>query len=157
MLCLLAQTYKPCTSIQISQEILSAWPVDGDFTDLNEDFHVILEDEIIEDTTNPTTNDHPILDTNGGDAGPDEFQNSVEEIENLEVLFNVSDGENVQVEIAQHDVSTVEDDVSRFCSPRTAVPTPPDHNPPTTATFQKTDVIPLDGYANMTTTKWAWA
>ena len=53
VLCLLAQTYEPWTSIQISQENLSTWPVNGDLIDLNEDFHVTLEDEIIEDTTNP--------------------------------------------------------------------------------------------------------
>ena len=47
MLCLLAQTYEPWTSIQTSQENLSAGPVNGDLIDLNEDFHVTLEDEII--------------------------------------------------------------------------------------------------------------
>ena len=80
VLCLLVQACEPWASIQISQENLSAWPVDGDFTDLNEDFHVILEDYIIEDTTNPTTNDHTVLDTNGEDACPAELKNSVEEI-----------------------------------------------------------------------------
>ena len=153
----MSQTCEPWTSIKISQENLSAWPVDGYLTYLNEYFHVILEDEIIEDTTNPTTNDHPVLDTNGDDAGRAKLQNSVKEIETLEGLLNVYDGKNVQGAIAQHSVSAVEDAVYRLCSPRAAVPTPPDHNPPTTATFQQTDVIPLDGYANMTTTKWSWA
>ena len=69
----------------------------------------------------------------------------------------MSYGNNVQGAIAQHSVSAVEDAVYRLCSPHAAVPTPPDHNPPTTATFQQTDVIPLYGYTNMTTTKWAWA
>ena len=69
----------------------------------------------------------------------------------------MSDGNNLQGAIAQHAVSTVEDSVARFFSPRAAVPTPPDHNPPTTATFQQTYVIILDGYANMATTKWSWA
>ena len=41
VLFLLAQTCEPWTSIQISQDNLSAWPVNGDLTDLNEDFHVI--------------------------------------------------------------------------------------------------------------------
>ena len=157
MLCLLAQTCEPWTSIQIIQENFSAWPVDRDLTDLKEDFHAILEDEIIEDTTNPTTNYHPVLDKNGYDDGPAELQNSVKEIETLEGLVNVSDGNNVQGEISQHVVSEVEDSVARLCSPHAAVTTPPDHNPPTTATFQKTEVIPLDGYDNMTTTKWSWA
>ena len=62
---------------------------------MNEDFHAILEDEIIEDTTNPTTNDHPVLDTNGDNAGPAELKNSVIEIETLEVLINVSGANNV--------------------------------------------------------------
>ena len=53
VLFLLAQTCEPWTSIQISQDNFIAWPVNGYLTDLNEDFHVILEDEIIEDTTNP--------------------------------------------------------------------------------------------------------
>ena len=69
----------------------------------------------------------------------------------------MSDVNNVQGEISQHVVSEVEDSVARLCSPHAAVTTPPDHNPPTTANFQKTDVISLDGYANMNTTKWVWA
>ena len=85
------------------------------------------------------------------------MKNSTKEIETLDGFVNVSDVKNVQGAIAQHAVSTVEDSVARFFSPRAAVPTPPDHNPPTTATFQKTDVFPLDGYANMNTTKWAWS
>ena len=157
MSCLLAQTCEPLTSIQISQEKLSALPVNRDLIDLNEDFHVILKDEIIEDTTNPTTNDHPVLEINGDDAGPAELQNSVEEIETLEGLVNVSDGNNVQGAIAKHAVSAVEDSVARLCSPHAEVPTPPDHNHPTTATFHQTNVISLDGYDNMNTTKWAWA
>ena len=151
------QTCEPWTSIQISQDNFIAWPVNGYLTDLNEDFHVILEDETIEDTTNPATNDHPVLETNRDDAGPSEFQNSVEEIKKLEGLVNVYDGNNVQGLISQHAVSVVEYAVARLCYPHATVPTPPDHNPPTTTTFQQTDVIPLDGYANMTTTKWAWA
>ena len=69
----------------------------------------------------------------------------------------MSDGNNVKEAIAQHVVYAVEDDVVQLCPPHAAVPTPSDHNPPTTVIFQQTDVIPLDVYANMTTTKWAWA
>ena len=69
----------------------------------------------------------------------------------------MSDGNNVQGAIVQHAVSTVEDAVAQLCNTHVAVPSPPDHNPPTTSTFHQTDVIPLDGYANTTTTKWAWA
>ena len=54
-------------------------------------------------------------------------------------------------------MSAVEDSVDRLCSPHVAVPNQPDHNPPTTATFQHADVIPIGGYDNMNTTKWAWA
>ena len=135
VLCLLDQTCEPWTSIQIIQENLSACPFDGDLTDLNEDFHETIEDEIIEDTANPTTNDHPVLDTNGDVSGPAELQNPVKEIETLEGLVNLSDGNNMQGEIAQHAVYEVEDAVARLGSPHAALPTPPDHNPPTTATY----------------------
>ena len=69
----------------------------------------------------------------------------------------MSDCKNVQGAIAQHAVSEVEYSVARLCSPHASVPTPPDHNPPTTATFQHADVIRIGGYDNMNTTKWAWA
>ena len=180
---LLRATGHEAWDIQIDQSNLDAWPAEGDLCELNSNLIILERDEngniLDEDGNNVSnaedpnamatdppsnaedpnamaTNPPAPLDSDGTNQGPAPLQNSVIPEENFEGVMNVIDttnaGETALV------VDAVQQAVQRVLNPDTLTESQYNFNADrTSVTFNQSDVLPTDGFADMNKTKYAWA
>ena len=96
----------------------------------------------------------PELNLDGNDAGPAPLQNSVVPEETFEGVVNVADTNTANGGNADMMVTAIHGAVTSI---RNNVPQPQLTPNQTTATFAHNDVLPVSGFANMSSTPYAWA
>jgi hypothetical protein len=156
LLVLLSSTCEPWTSITIDNDRLYQWPAEGDLALLNPETQLNVDDE---DSSAPDDEspDPPLFDTDGPDSGPAHLQNTEIPDETFEGVVNVADGNASRGSASLMAVQAVDTAVQRI---REEAANPGQSNtslPVNTSTFNQQDVLPVDGFANMNTTKYAWA
>jgi hypothetical protein len=136
--------------ITVSQERLAMWPEHGDLAEMNADLHIVERDDEEqggndEQTSNMSSNNNDGRVADGNDLGPAPLQNAEEPDEIFEGVLNYGNGSNYQS--AASIPATIAD----------AINGNQQNSNNTTATFNHADVLPIDGFANMTKTPYAWA
>ena len=161
--------WKPTQNVQIqlSQENLNQWPEEGDLATLNPALHIMERDEageIVMDVENTDGNTDINQNTsNINDEGPAPLQMGNRPLETFDGVINHNDSSIARCANAELAISEITEVIERIHE-RGDVEQDGDanlNNDPSEAndiaTFQQTDVLPIDGFANMNKTPYAWS
>ena len=161
--------WKPTQNVQIqlSQENLNQWPDEGDLATLNPALHIMERDEageIVMDVENTDGNTDINQNTsNINDEGPAPLQMGNRPLETFDGVINHNDSSIARCANAEMATSEITEVIERIHE-RGDVEQDGDANlnndhseANNIATFQQTDVLPIDGFANMNKTPYAWS
>ncbi len=145
--------------LEISQHNLEQWPESGHLEDLNSVPRVQedADDSVEEEEMIP--HDRVV---DGRDEGPATLQNAIADEESFEVVINAGASSNVMThtaEIGRRDIRQMVEDIADGNQNENATldrEVNNNHNPET-ATFRASNVLHVDGFADMGKTRYAWA
>jgi hypothetical protein len=177
MLTLLKDTgHEAWSHITISHDNLNQWPEAGDLCDIVT--NVVVEEVDDESDILGETNDAgagigaesnigTLIDRDGDDIGPAPLQNDVIQSETYEGVLplnarteSAAGNANILAAEVVNVVQSIRGDGAGANPNANANPNLPQaqfNANQTTATFQHNDVLPIDGFADMNTTRYAWA